>query len=48
MIFIRHYFPGVNMDELSDEDFARLSEEAMWLHSKMLITQQANALGMLS
>ena len=45
---IRHYFPSVNLDELDDESFAMLSEEAIWLHSKMLITQQANALGMLS
>ncbi|WP_288180142.1 hypothetical protein [Bacteroides sp. CAG:633] len=45
---IRHYFPGVNLDELDDESFAMLSEEAYWLHSKMLITQQANALGMLA
>ena len=45
---IRHYFPGVNINELDDEEFAMLSEEALWLHSKMVITQQANSLGMFS
>ena len=44
----RHYFPSVNLDELNDEEFAMLSEDAVWLHSKMLITQQASALGMLA
>ena len=34
--------------ELNDEEFAMLSEDAVWLHSKMLITQQASALGMLA
>jgi len=38
----------VDVDELDDESFARLSEEAIWLHSKMIITQQANSLGLLS
>ena len=33
---------------LNDEEFAMLSEDAVWLHSKMLITQQASALGMLA
>ena len=45
---IRHYFPGVNLDELDDESIAMLTEEAYWLHTKMIITQQANALGMLA
>lgn len=48
MILIRHYFPGVNIDELDEDGFAMLSEDAAWLHSKMVITQQTNALGMLS
>ena len=26
----RHYFPGVNLDTISDEEFAMLSEEALW------------------
>ena len=28
MIYVRHYFPGVNLDTISDEEFAMLSEEA--------------------
>jgi hypothetical protein len=44
MIYIRHYFPGVNPEEISDEDFAMLSEEALWLHQEMMITKTANAL----
>ena len=36
MIYIRHYFPGVNLDTLTDEEFAMLSEEALWLHEQML------------
>ena len=27
MIYVRHYFPGVNLDTISDEEFAMLSEE---------------------
>lgn len=38
-IYIRHYFPGVNLDVLSDEEFAMLSEEALWLHQQMQITR---------
>lgn len=33
---IRHYFPGVNLDTISDEEFAMFSEEALWLHEQML------------
>jgi hypothetical protein len=39
MIYVRHYFPGVNLNELSDEDFAMLSEEALWLHNEMTATR---------
>jgi len=28
-VYIRHYFPGVNLDTISDEEFAMLSEEAL-------------------
>lgn len=35
MIYVRHYFPGVNLDTISDEEFAMLSEEALWLHEQM-------------
>lgn len=34
---MRHYFPGVDLETISDEDFAILSEDALWLHEQMLI-----------
>jgi hypothetical protein len=44
MIYVRHYFPGVNLETVSDEDFAMLSEEALWLHEQMTVTKMtANA-----
>jgi len=42
MIYIRHYFPGVNLETISDEEFAMLSEEALWLHQEMTITKANN------
>ena len=39
MIYVRHYFPGVNLDTISDEEFAMLSDEALWLHEQMLISR---------
>ena len=39
MIYVRHYFPGGNLDTISDEEFAMLSEEALWLHEQMLISR---------
>jgi hypothetical protein len=42
MIYVRHYFPGVNLETLSDEDFAMLSEEALWLHQEMVATRMVN------
>lgn len=36
MIYVRHYFPGVNLDTVTDEEFAMLSEDALWLHEQML------------
>lgn len=39
MAYVRHYFPGVNLDAVSDEDFAILSEEALWLHEQMILTR---------
>lgn len=44
MIYIRHYFPGVAISELSDEDFAMLSEDALWLHEQMTVQQSAKLL----
>ena len=39
MIYVRHYFPGVNMDTVTDEEFAMLSEEALRLHEQMLVSR---------
>jgi hypothetical protein len=33
----------VNLDTVSDEDFAMLSEDALWLHYQMTIAKAANA-----
>ena len=43
LIYVRHYFPGVNLETIDDEEFAMLSEEALWLHNQMMITKAANA-----
>lgn len=39
MIYVRHYFPGVNLDAITDEEFAMLSEEALWLHQQVLVSR---------
>lgn len=39
MIYVRHYFPGVDLDTVTDEEFAVLSEDALWLHEQMLATR---------
>ncbi|MBR5770970.1 MAG: hypothetical protein IKY20_05355 [Alistipes sp.] len=39
VIYVRHYFPGVDLETISDEDFAMLSEDALWLHEQMLISR---------
>jgi hypothetical protein len=39
MIYIRHYFPGIDLNSITDEEFAMLSEEALWLHQQMLIAK---------
>jgi hypothetical protein len=44
MTYIRHYFPGVDLETLSDEDFAMISEEALWLHHEMMTMKTANTL----
>jgi hypothetical protein len=43
-IYIRHYFPGIDLNNISDEEFAMLSEDALWLHQQMLISKASNAL----
>jgi hypothetical protein len=44
MIYVRHYFPGVNIETMTDEDFALLSEDALWLHQQMQIAKIASSL----
>nr|DAE12691.1 MAG TPA: hypothetical protein [Siphoviridae sp. ctOCb13] len=33
---------------MTDDDFAFWSENAIWVHSQMLMVQQANTVGMLT
>ena len=44
LIYIRHYFPGGDLDAMSDEEFASLSEEALWLHEQFMVHNSARAL----
>lgn len=44
MAYIRHYFPGVDLADISDEEFASLSEEALWLHEQFMVHNSARAL----
>ena len=39
MAYVRHYFPGVNLEQISDEEFAILSEEALWLHQQLTVSR---------
>ena len=48
MVYVRHYFPGVNLNEIDDEEFAIISEEALWLHEQMTLAKAANAANTLS
>ena len=43
LAYVRHYFPGVNLDTMSDEEFASLSEEALWLHEQFMVHSSARA-----
>ena len=44
LLYIRHYFPGVDLETISDEDFASLSEEALWLHEQFMVHNSAKAI----
>ena len=44
LAYIRHYFPGVNIETMTDEEFAILSEEALWLHEQFMVHNSAKAL----
>lgn len=46
MIYVRHYFPGVNLDTVTDEEFAMLSEDALWLHEQMLASRMPVPVGL--
>lgn len=43
LLYIRHYFPGIDLDGITDEEFASLSEEALWLHEQFMIHNSARA-----
>jgi hypothetical protein len=42
-----HYYPQLDLGNMSMQEFAFWSENALWVHSQMLMVQQANSLGML-
>ena len=44
---LAYYYPQFDLKTMSFEEFAFWSENAMWMHSQMLMVQQSNALGML-
>ncbi|MGJ0872116.1 MULTISPECIES: hypothetical protein [Bacteroidaceae] len=39
MIYACHYFPCVNQHEVTGEEFAQLSEEALWLYEQVIISR---------
>ena len=43
-IYIRHYLPSTNLDTISDEDFAMLSEDALWLHQQTTVSRMSATL----
>lgn len=48
MILIAHYFPGIDINSLDDEDFAMWSENAYWLREeeqKMMAYSMASIFG---
>ncbi|PWB10542.1 hypothetical protein C5O72_07025 [Muribaculum intestinale] len=48
LIFIRHYFPGVDIENLSDEEFAELANDAEWFNAQQMMVAQTQTLGLLS
>ena len=46
-IMIAHYFPRIDLKNISDDEFAMWSENAQWFHSQQLMVQQANSVGLL-
>ena len=43
-----YYYPQLDLNDMTDDDFAFWSENAYWVHSQMLMVQQANTVGMLT
>lgn len=48
LIFIKYYFPGVDIESLTDEEFAQIANEADWLDAHQLKQQQVKALSLLN
>lgn len=44
VIYIRHYFPAVKIDELSDEEFAILANDAAWFDAHQTQIKAVNSL----
>lgn len=47
---IRHYFPGVDLDAVSDKELAELTNDAMWMHVQTMESMGAsvaNTVGMM-
>lgn len=45
---LAYYFPQIKLEDLSDEEFAMWTENAQWLHSQMIMMQQANVASTMS
>jgi len=39
-----HYYPQLDLQQMTLDDFAFWSENALWMHQQMLIVQQSNAI----
>jgi hypothetical protein len=48
MIYIRHYFPAVKIEDLSEEEFAILANDAAWFDSHQVQIKAANSLAALA
>lgn len=48
LALMTYYYPHLDLNDMTDDDFAFWSENAYWVHSQMLMVQQANTVGMLT
>lgn len=48
LIYIRHYFPAVNIEELTDEEFAILANDAAWFDAHQIKIAQTNTIAALT